>query len=187
MTLTPWKKLAVEVVHDNSFWKYCKGRFVTPFGKEIDYYFCDTKGAVSIIGVTADGRIPMVTQYRPLMDCESLELPMGGTGGEDPLVAAIREFSEEAKMSAEHMEHVGRHFACNGILVESNDIYVAWGLTPKESEQDESEEFEHSLMTLEEIDAAIRTGVITDGMTIAAWHQARPRVLEVIDQLGAKR
>ena len=90
-------------------------------------------------------------------------------------------------MSAEHMEHVGRHFACNGILVESNDIYVAWGLTPQESEQDESEEFEHSLMTPEEIDAAIRTGVITDGMTVAAWCQAKPRVLEVIDQLRAER
>ncbi|MBI1907955.1 NUDIX hydrolase [Candidatus Uhrbacteria bacterium] len=187
MALTPWKKLAVEVLHENPYWKYCKARFIGPKGKEHDYFFCDCLGGACVIGITAEGTIPWVKQYRPLFARESIELPMGGRGGQDPLPAAIREFAEEAKMHADHIEHVGQHASCNGIVNETMDIFVAWGLQAIESEQDELEEFEHLLLTPDDVDRMIHAGEITDGQSVAAWCQAKPRVLEVIDQLKAKR
>lgn len=137
-----------------------------------------------VIGVADDGTIPLVRQWRPLFDRPLVEFPAGGREGGDPEAAARREFAEEAKMAAAHLEWVGRHEACSGIVTEQMDVYVAWGLTPVESGQDEHEEFEHLRMTPAEIDDAIARREITNGMCISAWHQARPRVLAVIDQLG---
>ncbi len=187
MTLTPWKKLSEEVLAENPYWKYCKAVFATIDGKQHDYFYVQSRGAATIIGITDEGKIPLVNQYRPLVGRESLEFPMGGRDGQEPLVAARREFAEEAKMQARHFELVGTHIACNGILTEDQAVYVAWDLTQVESEQDETEEFEHFLMTPGEIDLAIAEGRIDDGMSISAWCQAKPRVLALIDQQKAKR
>jgi ADP-ribose pyrophosphatase len=51
---------------------------------------------VTILGVTPAGEIPLVRQYRPAIERESLELPGGlRDGDEAPLETAIREFAEE--------------------------------------------------------------------------------------------
>lgn len=187
MALTPWKKLRDEVLAENPRWKYMKAVYIAPNGSEAEYFYLATGGAVLVIGVTDDGKIPMIRQMRPLFDKVSLEFPAGGREGGDPEAAAIREFNEEAKMSAAHIEWVGNHESCPGIVTEAMDIYVAWGLTPMESHHDEHEEFEHSFMTPAEIDDAITRREITNGMVISAWHQAKPRVLAIIDQLAGKR
>lgn len=185
--LTPWKKLSEEVLAENPYWKYCKAVFVASHGKEIDYFFVRHGGAACIIGVTDEGKIPLVWQQRPLFDRPSLEFPMGGCGGKVPLVTAEHEFAEEAKMQAAHFEHIGRHNSSPGTITEVMDIFVAWGLQSIEHGQDEAEEFEHVMMTPTEIDRAISKGKIDDGMSISAWCQAKPRILELIDQQKAKR
>lgn len=185
--LTPWKKLSVEVLAVNPYWKYCKARYVPHHGKEIDYYFVDHGGVSAVLGVTDDGRIPMAYQYRPLSDRISLEFPMGGKAGKEALATAEEEFAEEAKMRAEHLEHVGRFYSSNGSMTEDVDVFVGHGLAQIEHGQDMNEEFEHVLLTPDEIEAKIADGTITDGMSIAAWHQAKPRVLAIIDQRKGKR
>jgi ADP-ribose pyrophosphatase len=51
---------------------------------------------VSVIAVDPRGLVPLVRQYRPALECFTLELPGGLVEkGETPEVAAIREFSEE--------------------------------------------------------------------------------------------
>ncbi|MFN3398781.1 MAG: NUDIX hydrolase [Ferrovibrio sp.] len=51
---------------------------------------------VTVLAVTRDGRIPLVRQYRPAMDAETLELPGGLLeAGELPEHCAIRELTEE--------------------------------------------------------------------------------------------
>lgn len=187
MALTPWKKLAVEVLHANPYWKYCKALFIGPSGAEHDYYFCETKGAAQVIAVDADGKIVLIKQYRPLFMEESIEFPMGGTGGQDSLEAARREFAEEAKMTAKHFDCVGVFHACNGILTEACTTYVAWDLDEEYADHDVDEEFEYLRVTVDELEAMIVDGRFHDGMCIAGWHQAKPRVLAVIDQQRAER
>lgn len=187
MALTPWKKLSVEVLHENPYWKYCKAKFIGPNGKELEYFFCDTLGAAQVIAVDHEGKIPLVKQFRPLFMAESIEFPMGGTGGQDPRTAAIREFAEEVKMTAKNFEHVGQFSACDGILTEVCDTFVAWDLEGVDVHQDEHEEFEHLRVTPEEIDEMIAKGEFPHGMCIAGWHLAKPKVMAIVDQIRAKR
>ncbi len=182
MTLTPWKKLSTEVLDENPYWKYCKAKFIGPYGVPHDYFFCETLGAAQIIAVDESGKILLIKQFRPLFMTESIEFPMGGTGGEDPLVAATREFAEEAKMSAQYFAHIGMFSACNGVLTEVCNTFVAWDLTPINSAHDSQEQFEYLRVTPEELEAMIVAGTFIDGMCIAGWHQAKPKVMEIIDQ-----
>jgi ADP-ribose pyrophosphatase len=51
---------------------------------------------VTILAVTRDGRIPLVRQYRPVLERETLELPGGlHDSGNDPMQSAIVELEEE--------------------------------------------------------------------------------------------
>ncbi len=184
MPLTPWKKLREEVLADNGRWKYMKTTFLAPGNIEQEYFYVAHRGAVLVIAIDDDGTLPIARQIRPLFDKVSLEFCAGGKEDQEPLVAAQREFAEEINMEAAHWEFVGRHEVSPGLSTETMDIFIAWGLAPKHEEHDETEEFEHVSLTPDQIEEAIMHGEITDGMCISAWHHARPRVLEVIDQLG---
>ena len=51
---------------------------------------------VSVLAVTADGRVPLVRQYRPALERKTLEFPGGLLeAGEAPEISAARELREE--------------------------------------------------------------------------------------------
>mgnify|MGYP001558670249 FL=1 len=187
MPLTPWKKLSEKVLASGWGREFREAQFTTHDGKDTSYFYVHAPDAVMIVAVADDGTIPLVKQWRPILGKVMTEFPAGTRDGDDATEDAKRELAEEVKVQAAHMEWVGRQESSAGLTTVAMDVYVAWGLTPIEAEQDDTEEFEHLSMTSREIDAAIANHEITAGMVISAWHQARPRVLEVIDQLGAKR
>lgn len=187
MTLRPWKKLSEKVLASGWGREFREATYIAPHGKETSYFYVSAPDAVMVIAVLDDGTIPLVKQWRPIFDKVMLEFPSGSRDGDDAAHDAMRELNEETKLNAEHIEWVGKQESSVGLLTVAMDVYVAWGLTPIESGQDETEEFEHVSMTPEQIDAAIADHTITAGMVISAWCQARPRVLEVIDQLKSKR
>src|SRR5215212_2374580 len=60
------------------------------------YHSVRTPDYVVALAVTPDGRIPLVSQYRPALEAFTLELPAGLTDpGEDPAETASRELLEE--------------------------------------------------------------------------------------------
>jgi ADP-ribose pyrophosphatase len=60
------------------------------------FHSLDQADYVTVLAVTADGRIPLVRQYRPAMERETLELPGGLLeAGEQPEECAVRELEEE--------------------------------------------------------------------------------------------
>ena len=60
------------------------------------YHSVKTPDYVIALAVTPDGRIPLVTQYRPALEAFTLELPAGlADPGEDPAETASRELLEE--------------------------------------------------------------------------------------------
>jgi len=81
--------------------------------KEIDgekdpYYYLTSSDYVSIFAMTPDGRIPLVKQYRPVVDKYVLELPSGHVeDGEDPELAACRELEEETSLIAKDIQLLG--------------------------------------------------------------------------------
>src|SRR5215213_5325136 len=59
------------------------------------YHSVRTPDYVVALAVTPDGRIPLVSQYRPALEGFTLELPAGLTDpGEDPAQTASRELLE---------------------------------------------------------------------------------------------
>ncbi len=60
------------------------------------YYSVRTADYAAILAVTADGRIPLVRQFRPAVEARSLELPSGLVeAGETPEDTVRRELLEE--------------------------------------------------------------------------------------------
>jgi 8-oxo-dGTP pyrophosphatase MutT (NUDIX family) len=69
-------------------------------GHEIDWYYVDTRPSVMVVPVTADGNVVMVKQYRHNLKLETLELPAGVAGEDEPAAsAALRELEEETGYS----------------------------------------------------------------------------------------
>jgi ADP-ribose pyrophosphatase len=67
-----------------------------PNGHEIDWYFVDTTPSVMIVPITAAGNVILVKQYRHNLKRDTLELPAGLVGPDEPVEeAALRELVEE--------------------------------------------------------------------------------------------
>jgi ADP-ribose pyrophosphatase len=73
------------------------------------FWSVKTAGYVAVVGITPDGRIPLVRQYRPAVEAQVLELPSGAIDpGEEPLVAAQRELLEETGCHADRLALLGK-------------------------------------------------------------------------------
>src|SRR6266851_1914871 len=72
---------------------------------------------VAIVAVTQDGRIPIVRQYRPVLEGFSWELPAGLVdGGENPAESCRRELLEETGFSACAIHRLADTSPCTGRL-----------------------------------------------------------------------
>ncbi len=69
-------------------------------------------GGVMIIAVTADDKVLFVEQFRPALDCRTIEMPAGLVGdqaharNEDAIAAAHRELIEETGYAAGRIEFI---------------------------------------------------------------------------------
>lgn len=78
-----------------------------PRGRE-RFYGIRTGDYTAILAVTDDGRIPLVRQFRPVVEADVLELPSGSIEpGEDAESASRRELLEETGCQASRLELLG--------------------------------------------------------------------------------
>ncbi len=81
------------------------------------YHAVEQADYVSIVAITRDGRIPIVRQYRPVLEKFSWELPAGLVDGdEDPAESCRRELLEETGFSARAIHRLGNTSPCTGRL-----------------------------------------------------------------------
>ena len=77
------------------------------------YYAVSQLDYLAILAVTADGRIPIVHQYRPAVEAFTWELPAGLLEkGEDAAQGASRELLEETGYPAKNVRFLGSASAC---------------------------------------------------------------------------
>ena len=174
MPLSKWKKLSSSDVLENAWWTYKRDQYQLPSGKSGEYHYVHTNGASLVVPVSSDGKMVLVNQYRYLCDRESLEFPCGGVkAGTTYDQTAVEELKEEGGYIARDWKTVGEFNPYNGVTDEICRVYVARNLTPVPARPDETEEFDIFLLSADELEARILSGVIWDGMTLAAWTIAK--------------
>ena len=128
-------------------------------------------GAVTVIGLRDDGRLVLIRNQRVAVGEALLEFCAGKLEpGEDPEYSALRELEEETGYSAAAITPLGRFYTSPGFADELMHVFLAESLTGVDRRLEPGEEIEVVIMEIEQIQAAIRTGVLIDGKSIAAFH-----------------
>ena len=72
------------------------------------YYSVRPYDYVSVLAITRDLKIPLVQQYRPSLECQSLEFPGGLIDSNDtPKETALNELREETGLVSPNIESLG--------------------------------------------------------------------------------
>lgn len=132
-------------------------------------------GAAVILPIDAEGKLHLVRQYRHSVGCSLLEFPAGTLEkDEEPIVCAKREIQEEIGYSAAQWKPLGELLPAPGFCSERQFLFAAQELSPSpDAEQDEDEFIETEILSVPEVEDAIRSGELVDGKSIALFCRAR--------------
>jgi len=118
-----------------------------PGGNVVTREVVENFGAVAIVAMDDDGRIPLVYQYRHPLARRLWELPAGllDINDEAPHIAAARELHEEAGLQAETWQVLIDLDSAPGFSDESVRVFLATGLTEVERPEAHDEEADLTL------------------------------------------
>lgn len=164
-----WTTRATRTVYENPWIHVREDEVTGPHGDGIYGVVRMQHPAVFVVALDADERICFVELERYTTG-RSLEIPAGGSDGEDPLVAAQRELLEEAGVTASEWQNLGRMNALNGIADAPEHVFLARGLSITDATRSQHEEGIDAVRWIPFPDALalIADGGITDGETIGA-------------------
>jgi ADP-ribose pyrophosphatase len=129
-------------------------------------------GACAVVGITPEGEVLLVKQFREPVRQELLEIPAGILeDGETPEDCAARELLEETGYRATKLEQLGTVYSSPGFTDERIVLFTAEG----EPERDPSEESVGLVrMSLAEAVSAIERGEVRDAKSIVGlWLASR--------------
>lgn len=167
-----WHTESSRTVYENRWIHVREDAVVGPGGPGIYGVVRMQQPSVFVVAVDEHDRMCLVTLERYPSGLTSLEVPSGGSDGEDPLRAAQRELREESGYEARSWEPLGRMFALNGIADAPEHVFLARELFPssRADAHDQSEEGIEAVswVPFGEVLEMIGDGRITDGESIAA-------------------
>jgi 8-oxo-dGTP pyrophosphatase MutT (NUDIX family) len=158
-------------LHTGKIFALRKDQVRMPGGKTVTREIIEHYGAVAIVAMDDEGRIPMVYQYRHPVGRRLWELPAGllDVNGEAPRLTAARELREEAGLQAQTWQVLVDLDSAPGFSDESVRVYLATGLTQAEQPEAHDEEADMTLQWYP-IDAAVRrvfSGEIVNSLAVA--------------------
>lgn len=164
-------------IFSNPYWDYYFDQYIMPNGKTGEYNYVKSRGSTMMIPILDDNRIIMTKQFRYLNQRISIEFPGGGIEkGLNPSVNANKELLEETGYNSKKLIKLGEFNPFNGVTNEICHAYICKGLKLEASKNhhsakkyEESEEIEIEILSHNEIEKAINSGLIWDGMTMAVW------------------
>jgi ADP-ribose pyrophosphatase len=127
-------------------------------------YLASPVEAVATVGLTSQGEIVLIRQYRHPIGREIFDLPAGSLSpGETPLEGARREFEEETGLLPGRMSPLGYYNQFPGSLRAATNLFFAADLIPTRQCLDPGEELEVVLMPAAEVVRMILDGEVIDG------------------------
>lgn len=169
-----WQTHGSRTVYENRWIRVREDDVVGPGGPGIYGVVEMRHPAVFIVAMDEQDRVCLVRLDRYATGGPSIEVPAGGTDGEDPLVAARRELLEETGLEAQSWTEIGRMNALNGIADAREIVFLARelraGVSAHAAAAAQHEEGIDLVqwMPCAEVMAMIGRGEIYDGETIAA-------------------
>ena len=131
-------------------------------------------GGVGIVAVTNENKVLMVRQYRYPMEEELLEIPAGKLdGGEDPLLCAKRELSEETGYTAAKYIDIGPIYPSPGFCREILFLYLARDLQQGDMHLDENELLSVEQIDIDELVNKIMSNELKDAKSIIGVMKAK--------------
>lgn len=163
------KQLSSKNIFKGKVINLCVDEIELPNGNHSTREYLDHRGAVAVIAVTDDNKIVMVEQHRYALHQNVLEIPAGKLEkDENKLKAAKRELSEETGIEAKSWKALGYIHPAIGYSNEAIYLYIATGLTFKESHPDEDEFVATKLIPIKKLYSMAKSGKLTDAKTLSA-------------------
>ncbi len=166
-------------LYDGFVIRVLDGEFETPEGERIHRDVVRHPGAVGVVAIDNDA-VVLVRQYRPALHADLLEIPAGklDIAGEAPNVAAARELREEVGFEAGSLEWLTGMHCSVGFCDEYVHIFLATELSevPVAYDGPEEEHMTVERIMLDDVEAALTDGQITDAKTMLGLHAALRRL-----------
>jgi 8-oxo-dGTP pyrophosphatase MutT (NUDIX family) len=170
----PWRQLTTKTVYENPWIKVSHDTVLTPSGSDGIYGRVQFKThAVGILPIDEKGYTWLVKQTRYPLNCETWEIPEGGSPkGEDLLDTAKRELKEETGLSANHWQHWLDLQLSNSVTDEEATVFLATDLSMGNMDLEETEDITVHHLPLKEAIAMTVSGKIVDAISVAALLKA---------------
>ncbi len=142
-----------------------------PNGRRSVREFIRHRGAAVVLGERPDGQWVLIHQYRRAVEATLLEFVAGCLEeGESAEAGAAREMEEESGYRVLSLTGIGTIVPCPGYSEERLYLFhAAIEQKPQAQQPDFDENLVVTVMSTEEIDAAVDNGSMIDAKSIAAW------------------
>jgi len=168
--MTGWQTHDSTTAYENAWIRVREDRVTRPDGGSAIYGVVEMKhAAVFVVAVTDDDEVLLVELHRYPTGTSSVEIPAGGSEGQDALPAAQRELREETGLEADNWTRLGSMWALNGVCRANEHVFLAQGLRPVGGEKLAEEGITGvRRVPWPDVLEMVRAGEITDSESIAS-------------------